>query len=337
MTRGGEDVDKRAPRHIAVLLSTILLTATATQAQERPASYPKDRIVRFITPYTPGGSTDVLARALAEGFTAISGQSVVVEGKPGAGGSISTTFVAKAPPDGYTLLVSDVGPVVIARSVYAQLPSDPVRDLVPIVCTSTTYLGMIVNPSFPAKTVQEFVALAKKDPGRLTFSSSGIGSIIHMGTELFSDRAGIDMTHVPYRGGAPATLAVLQGDVSVGFMNMPTTIQYVQAGQVRALGVGSLKPSTLAPDLPTIASQGYPEFQVSVWHAVMAPAATPPDVVEFLRAKIKETLAEPAVKKQLAFQGQEILNLSADECRALIKKDSDLWAQVATRRKVRVE
>ncbi len=328
----------RLQRNTSIVAAwAIAAGVVAAHAQQAPDNYPKEKNIRFITPYTPGGSTDVLARVLADGFSAAVGQTVVVEGRPGAGGSISTTFVAKSAADGYTLLVADVGPLVIARSVYAQLSSDPVRDLVPIACATTTYLGMMVGANFPAKTVQEFVALAKKEPGKLTYSSSGTGSIIQMGTELFSHRAGITMTHVPYRGGAPATLAVLQGDVNVGFMNMPTAVSYVQSGQVRALGVASLKPSALAPDVPTIASQGFPEFQVGVWHAVMVPAGTSPALLGYLRAKMKETLAAPEVRKKLTAQGHDILDLTPEECVALIKRESETWSEVAAKRNIKVE
>lgn len=321
---------------LSIAMSASILWSSFGFAQSAPDGYPKNRHIRFITPYTPGGSTDALARILGDGFSSIVGQTVVVEGRPGAGGSISTTFVAKSDPDGYTLLVADVGPLVISRSVYARLPSDPVKELVPIACATTTYLGLMVGADSPAKTVREFVDLAKREPGKLTYSSSGIGTIIQMGTELFGHRADITMTHVPFRGGAPATLAVLQGEVSMGFMNMPTAIQYIKSGQVRALGVASLTPSALAPDVPTIASQGYPGFQVGVWHAVMAPASTPPALVDYLRAKMKETLASPAVRKHLASQGHDLLDLNTEQCSALIRDESAIWSDVATKRNIKV-
>jgi tripartite-type tricarboxylate transporter receptor subunit TctC len=305
-----------------IAVASLLAMASAVHAEPGYPSKP----IRLIVPFAPGGSTDVLARLLAEALRPELGQPVIVENKAGAGGNIGGDFVAKAPPDGYTLLIAAAGPTVINPSLYARMPYDPAKDLRPVSLLIQEPNLMAVNPKIPAKTVAEFIAYAKSRPTEISFGSPGNGSPAHLAGEWFNQLTGTTMVHVPYKGTGPALNDLIAGQIAMMIDNMPAMWPHVQAGKLRALAVSTDKRAAAAPDVPTIAESGVKGFAFGAWKGLMVPAATPPDIVERLHAAATKALAKPDFRKRLIELGAEPVGNTPAQFAAVIKNETASWA-----------
>ena len=290
-------------------------------------SFP-DKPIRLVVPYPPGGTVDILARALSEGLTPLLKQPVIVDNRPGAGGTLAAAYVAKSPGDGYTLFVSDVGPLAIARSGYRNLPYDTLRDFAPVTIATVSSLDLAIHPSVGVKTVKEFIALAKSRRGQINFASSGIGSVMHLAGELFNIMAGVELVHVPYKGGAGALTALIGGEVAVSFSALPTTLPFAKAGKVRIVGITMDKRSQLAPDLATISEAGVPGYNVAVWQGVVAPVTTPAAIVAQLNASIIEALRKPEINSRLTRLGFDVVWNTPEEFAKYIRAETEKWEKV---------
>lgn len=292
--------------------------------------------IRVIVPYAPGGGTDTTARILAQKLTDKWGQSVVVDNRPGAAGIIGSDIVAKAALDGYTLLVV-AGAHAINPSLYAKLPYDTVKDFAPAAFLVTAPNILVVNPSIPATSVKELIALAKAKPGQLNFGSGGVGQTPHLAGELFKSMAEVDMNHIPYKGGAPATADLIGGRISVMFGGMVLTLPHVKAGRLRALATTGARRSKAVPDLPTIAEAGLPGYEADEWFGAFAPAGTPRDIVQTLNAGIRGILSVPDAQQQFAGLGAEVVDMEVREFSDFVKKQIAKWAKVVKDANIRAE
>jgi tripartite-type tricarboxylate transporter receptor subunit TctC len=296
-----------------------------TLAQSVPA-WPS-RIVRLVVPFAPGGSTDAMARIVANRLSEIWGQQMVVENRGGGGSNIGHEAIARADPDGYSVLIASL-PLAVNRYLFRALSYDPVADLAPVTLICTYPNVMTVPNSSPAKTVMEFVAYAKANRGKITYASSGNGTSVHLSGELFKRMAGIEMTHVPYRGGGPAINDLIPGRVDVMFNTIGTALPLVRGGQVRGLAVTTDERFRTAPDLPTIAESGIPGFNVSSWFAFFMPAHTPPAIVGKLHADTAAVLAEPAIKERMEKLGVAPASSTPAELAAHLKSEMEKWGPV---------
>lgn len=304
-----------------VAISSAAIAATPTDYPTRP--------IRLVVPYPPGASTnDILGRALAIRLTPVLGQQVVVDNRPGAAGTIGSELVAKAPPDGYTLLVAIQSPLALAPSMYDKLGFDTMRDFAPVARYAAIPYAMVVNNSVPANNAKEFIALAKAKPGALNFASSGAGGTPHMCSELFKRAANLDIVHIPYKGAGEAVPAVIGGQVQMFCTGLTALMNQIKAGKVRSVGIATLKRSALAPDIPTIAEQGLPGFEVVSWTGVVAPAKTPPAIIRKLYDAIAKIVATQDMQNFMASQGAEVALLGPEEFRKYMKEDMDKWAKV---------
>jgi len=288
-------------------------------------TYPS-RPVHLIVFYAAGGGNDIIARLMGQWLSERLGQSFVVENRPGGGGNLGTEYVVRAAADGYTLLLSSSANVV-NTSLYDKLDFDFVRDIAPVASISYEPNIMVVNPSVPAKTVPEFIAYAKANPGTINFASAGIGSSQHMSGEMFKMMAGIDMTHVPFRGTAPALTSLLGGQVQVMFASMPAALPYIRADKLRALGVTIAKRSDVLPDVPSV-SEFLPGFDAAVYYGIGAPINTPPEIVDRLNKEINAGLADPQFKARLVELGSMVLPGSPADFGKFIVNETDKWAKV---------
>ena len=284
--------------------------------------------IRIIVPYPPGGTSDILARALGPGITAALGQSVVIENKPGATGNVGADFVAKSAPDGYTLLLADIGSLAISPSVFAALPFDPVKDFAPVVMVAYSPHLLAVHPSVPAKDARELIALARAKPDSLNFAVSGIGGANHLAGIDFAQRAAIKWTYIPYKGGSQAITDVIGGQAQVLFNGMLATYPYVKDGKLRVLAISSAKRFAAAPDIPTVAESGMPGFETGSWQGIVAPAGTPPEIVAKLHATVTTILATPEMLDRLDKAGAEVRPMSPAQFGAFIRAEKDRWAKV---------
>ncbi|KDB99991.1 tripartite tricarboxylate transporter family receptor [Bordetella bronchiseptica MBORD624] len=307
-------------RLFAGILGAAAISATAH------AAYP-DKPVRIVVGFSAGGTTDVIARIMAKELTEALGQSFVVENKPGGGSNIATDYVARATPDGYTLLFVAVTSA-INQTLYKNVNFDLTKDFAPVALGAKVPNILVLNPSVPVKSVQELVAYAKANPGKLAFASSGSGTSIHMAGELFKQRAGIDVLHVPYKGSAPAVTDLIGGQVQFMFDNMPSSWPHVQAGKLRALAVTTTERSASAPDLPTMKESGFENFDVSSWFGLIAPAGTPPEVVNTLNAAMVKALDKPEVLQSYEKLGAVAQKTTPAEFGAFIKSEVEGWAPV---------
>jgi tripartite-type tricarboxylate transporter receptor subunit TctC len=295
---------------------------------DAPAQSFPDRPVRLVVPYPPGGTVDILARALSEGLTPLLKQPVIVDNRPGAGGTVAAAYVAKSPGDGYTLFVSDVGPLAIARSGYKNLPYDTLKDFAPVTIATVSSLDLAIHPSVGVKTVKDFIALAKSKRGQINFASSGVGSVMHLAGELFNMMAGVELVHVPYKGGAGAVTALMGGEVAVCFSALPTTLPFAKAGKVKIMAITMDKRSQLAPELATISEAGVPGYNVAVWQGVVAPATTPRAIVAQLNASIIEALKKPDIHARLTGQGFDVVWNTPEEFAKYIRSETEKWEKV---------
>ncbi|HXN67425.1 MAG TPA: tripartite tricarboxylate transporter substrate binding protein [Bradyrhizobium sp.] len=307
---------------IAALGCFGLLEAPAT-AQPFPA-----KLVKFVVPQTPGGATDVFARKIGQILSERWGQPVVIENRAGAGGVVGTDVVAKSSPDGYTLLVTYAGSQAINASLYPKIPFDTIKDFQTVATLAVTPFILIVHPKLPAKDLEEFIALARAKPGALTYASSGNGSVNHLLGEMLKADTGISILHVPYRGVAPAITDVMGGQVDAAFSSVPSVLQMVRGGNVRAIAVSSARRIAIAPEIPTMAESGLPGFDVNPWWGILAPAGTDMAIVRKINSDVASILRTPEMIDFLAAQGAEPLITSPEEFLGILQADVVKWAKV---------
>lgn len=310
------------------LVAALLLSSLFVFASNAFAEWP-DKPLKIIVPFAPGGQPDVVARAIAEPLSKALAQPIIIENKPGAGGNIAADFVAKAAPDGYTLLIGTNGPLAVSPALSRNLPYDPAKDLAPVTLVGTSPNLIAVNPSLGVNSVKELVTKAKAEPGKLNFGSVGKGSISQLTMELLNSTAGIQTVHIPYQGGAPATTALIAGDVQLLSLNPTALIPQVKAGKVKVIAQTSAKRSALVGDVPTVAESGYPDFEAEVWMAFMAPAKTPAPVIARLSVELTKIIKSAEMKTKL-FDTQMIdaVGASPEATARVIAAERDKWARV---------
>ncbi len=312
-----------AVRLAGLVFFSLVFAAAGTLAQPYPA-----KPLRLVAPFPPGGPADILSRIIGQHLAESWGQQVVVDNRAGAGGNIGSDIVAKAPPDGYTLLLGFVGTHAINASLYSSMPYDNVRDFEPVSRVAMVTIILVLHPSVPANSVKDLIALARGRPGELTFGSPGNGTPQHLAGELFNTMAKVKMLHIPYKGAVPALNDLLGGRVSMIFSSMPPALPHITTGRLKALAVTSGKRSPAVPEVPTIAESGLPGYEVINWYGVLAPAGTPKDIVARLNGEIRRILSLPDVKERLAAQGAETITSTPQEFGAYIKSETEKWAKV---------
>ena len=313
-------------RTLLAAFAASLAAALAPAAVGQPAFPTKP--IRIVVPFPPGGTTDILARAAAQKMTEAWKEQAVVDNRPGAGGNIGAELVARSPADGYTLLMGTVGTHAINASLYAKMPYDHVKDFAPVILVAAVPNVLVVHPSLPVHSVAELIAYAKANPGKLNFASSGSGTSIHLAGELFKVMAGVQMTHVPYKGSAPAISDLLGGQVQLMFDNLPSALPQIKAGKLRALAVTSAQRASALPDVPTIAESGLPGYEASSWFGLLAPAGTPQDVVAKINGEVARWLASPEAKEKLLSQGANAAGGTPEDFVRHIAAESAKWQQV---------
>ena len=310
----------------SIVLFGTVFTGPAALAQTA-ANYPA-RTVRFIAPFPPGGSTDLLARLVAIKLSEAWGQQVIVENRGGAAGTIGVEIAARAAPDGYTIVMGHVGTFGVNPTLYPKLPYDAIRDFAPITVLATVPNGMAVHPSLPVKTARDFVALAKAKPGELLYASGGSGSASHLAGEYFKLLTKIEMVHVPYKGTAPAMISMISGQTTMTITGMVALMPHVKSSRLKLLGVATLKRLSIMPEIPTINESGVPGYDANQWYGVLAPAATPRDIIVKLNTDIIKVLARPDVKERLAADGAQPVGNTPEQFAAHIKSEIARWAPV---------
>ena len=321
---------KRRMSRVALLVAAVVLAAAMPAlAQDYP-----NRPIRFIVPYPPGGGTDVVARIMSDALAADLGQPIIIDNRGGAAGNVGTDIAAKAAADGYNILFT-LSSHTINPKLYDKLPFDVERDFVPISLAALIPQILVVHPSVPANNVQELIALAKANPGKLNYASVGSGSPGHIAGELFKIKTGVDIVHIPYKGGGPAVVDTIGGQVQLLFVSMPAAWQHVKAGKLKAIAVASAKRSVAAPDLPTIAESGVPDYAVESWYGALAPAKTPPAAVARLNAAFAKVLGNPQIKEKLLAQGAEAAPSTQAEMDRVIKEELEKWDLVIKTAKIK--
>ena len=326
---------------MAAKLSKLVLTIFAFafamgEVQAQTPHYPV-RPVTMVVTFAVGGSSDMLARSVANAMSQGLGKPIVVENRPGAGGNIGAEAVSKAVPDGYTILFGTNGTLGIGPALYKNLRYNPQKDLVPVGGLHRLPLVLIVNPDVPVKTLGELIAYAKSNPGKLTFASAGIGSASHLTAELFKIAAGIDILHVPYKGGGAATADLISGQVSMMLETIPNALPLARGGQMRALGVTTKERSSNAPDLPTFAESGLPKFDVSAWTGIFVPARTPKAIIDRLNAETVRIANDSAYVTQIKNMGADVVSSSPEAFEAFVHKDVAIWTEAIQRSGTRTE
>jgi tripartite-type tricarboxylate transporter receptor subunit TctC len=310
-------------RSFTLAAGVLALLPLAAHAQAFPA-----KTITIVVPFSAGGTTDILARVVGQYMSKDLGQTVLVDNRAGAGGNIGAQAVARAAPDGYTLLMGTVGTHAINQSLYKKMAFDPIKDFAPLTRVALVPNLLVASPAQPFKNVKEMIAYAKANPGKVTFGSSGNGSSIHLSGELFQHMAGVEMQHVAYRGSAPAITDLLGGQIAVMFDNMPSAIGHVKSGKLRPLAVTTPKRSPALPDVPTIAEAGVPGYEATSWFGLLAPAKTPAPVVARLNASILKALADPEVKKKMAEQGAEPYGETPAQFAGFIQSETAKWGKI---------
>ena len=317
---------KQTRTAVWLLATATLITLNAASAQTASTgSYP-NRPIRIIGPSSPGGGIDATGRILAAALTQSLGQQVVLENRPGAGGIIGTELVAKAPPDGYTLMLTAAAALVVFPHTFSKLPYDPVRDFAPISLVAASDYILAVHPSLPAKNVKDLIVLARARPGQIVFSSSGNFGLPHLAGELLKQQGKIQMLHVPYKGGGPAAMAILGGEVSLMFGTGPTVVPHAQSGRLRLLATASATRSKSLPDLPTVA-ETLPGVEVSAWYGVLAPTGTPKEIITKLHSESVKALASPKVIQQIANAGADAISSTPEAFSTYIKTELARWGK----------
>ena len=313
-------------------LGGVLQIAVASAAEPYPA-----KPIRMIVTFPPGGPTDVIVRTIGQRVNEVYGVPVIADNRGGAGGIVGTEIVARAAPDGYTFLVGTAGGMTINPNLHARLTYEPFRDFVPVTMLVLNPQILVAHPTLPAKNVKELVELARTRPGQLNFASAGAGTATHLGLELLKLTTGIQVVHVPYKGGAPATTDLIAGQVQLLWISIPSVLPHVQAGRLRALAVSTAKRSASAPDVPTVAESGYAGFEYSNWNALFAPAKTPPAIVRKMNDMIVRILREPEVAQRLSAQGADPAPGTADELARYMRMDDARWKKVIQTAGLRAE
>jgi tripartite-type tricarboxylate transporter receptor subunit TctC len=325
-------MSKLLARVLSVLAFAALPAAQSALAQDYP-----HKPVKVVVGFSPGGFTDVLARLISQKLTERLGQPFIVENKPGASGIIGADIVAKSKPDGYTLLMGHMTANSIAPALYPDVPYDVIKDFTPITRVASTPFFLAVHPSVPANDVQSFIALAKKDPGALRFASSGLGTAQHLAAEQFMLMTGTRMTHIPYKGSGQAIVDLLSGQVELNFESPPNTLQHIKAGRLKALGITSAKRSSLVPNVPTIAEQGLPGYEMVHWFGMFGPGGLPKEITRKLNAEIITILGSPEIAAQINAQGGDVIASGPDEFAAFLAKDTVAWRRIIKDAKIKVE
>ncbi len=316
----------------SLAFAVLVLMATTAAAQSWPT-----RSIRLISPFAPGGGADITARAIAPKLSAALGQQVVVDNRGGAGGMVGVDLGAKAPPDGYTIVLATIGNIAVAPSLYSKMPYDPQKDLAPIGQAANALNVLVVHPSLPAKSVKELIAVAKQNPGQLNYGSSGPGATDHLAGEVFNTLAGVKMIHIPYKGGAPAMLELVGGQVQLVFSTVSTAIGSIQGGKVRALAMTGNQRFERMPDLPTIAEAGLKGFEVNNWYGLYAHAGTPKEIIGRLNAETVKALAMPDVKTRLLDAGIIATSSSPEALAAYALAETKKWAKVVKDANIKVD
>ena len=317
----------------AVVIVSVVLAAMPSLATAQ--AYPA-KPIRWISPWPAGGANDIFSRAIGQKIGESLGQQVLVDNRPGAAGTIGSDIAAKAPADGYTLVMGSSPTHAIAPALYPALPYDPLRDFSAVTLVGSVPNVLVLHPSVPAKTVKEFIAVAKARPGKLNFASTGNGTSQHLSAELFKFMAGLDMVHIPYKGTAPALTELVAGQVDLAFENMPALIPHIQAGRLRALAVTTTKRSAVMPELPTIAEAALPGYDASVWFGVFAPAGTPRPVIDRLHGEILKALQTQDLKSRMVAMGTDVSGMGPDDFSAYVRKEIPKWANLVKAAGVKV-
>lgn len=320
----------------SAFISLVCIIANGMPIVASAQAYPS-RPIMLVVPFPAGGTSDFLARLVARNLTESLGQPVVVENRTGAGGIIGTDAVAKAPPDGYTLLLGNFGPIAVAPSLYKTLKYDPRKDLAPISLIAKTPNVILVRPDFPARNLAEFIDYARRRPGKLSYASAGVGTSNHVGTELLKQLAGIDMVHIPYRGSAPMETAVMGGQVEITLDPVTACLPLVKAGRLRALAVAATSRSSVLPDVPTAIEAGLPGFENGTWNGVLAPAGTPGAILDKLSAEIRKILSAPAIRGQLEATGSQPAPSTPTEYKEFIASEIIKWEKVIRTSNIRAD
>jgi tripartite-type tricarboxylate transporter receptor subunit TctC len=318
-------------RILATLAAAALAGPWAAQAQGYP-----DHPIRFVVPYPPGGGTDVIARIVQGKLQAALGQNIVIDNKGGAGGSVGTDIVAKAAPDGYSVLFT-LNSHTVNPAIYAKLPFDTLKDFEPVGTVASLPQILVAHPQFPANNVAELIALAKAKPGTLAYASVGVGSPGHLAGELFKLRTGTQMTHVPYRGGGPAVTDVMGGQVPLLWVSIPAAAQHVKSGKLKGLGVSTQKRSAAFPDVPTLQEAGVPDFEVDSWYAMFVPAKTPKPVIDKLNRALNTALQDPEIREKLLAQGSEAVGGTPEALGKTVDAELVKWAKLAKDASIKAE
>ena len=321
-----------APVGAALLAATFLVAAAPDDAL---AAYP-EKPIKVVVPYPPGGGTDVIARIVQDRLRQELGQPLVIENRGGAAGSIGTELVAKADPDGYTVLFT-LNSHTINPAIYSKLPFDTAKDFEPVATVASLPQILVAHPEFPAKTVKELIELAKAKPDAISYASVGNGSPGHLAGELFKLRTGTRMTHIPYRGGGPAVIDVMGGQVPLLWVSIPAAANYVKQGKLRALAVSTLKRSKAFPDVPTVVEAGVPDFEVDSWYAVFVPRRTPKEVIDRWNAAINVAVREPDIQDKLLQQGSEGVGGTPDQLGKQVATELVKWKKLATDAQIKVD
>ncbi len=313
---------------LACLAFGLLASTAQAQAQSQSAAYPA-KPVKVVVAFTAGGTTDILTRLVSQQLSDRLKQSFVIDNKPGAGGNIGTEFVVRSPADGYTLIVNSVGPIAVNPTLYGKLNYNPMTDLVPVVQIAEVPNVLVVNPSISPKTLEEFIAYAKANPGKLNYGSTGVGTSSHLSGFMLSKRTGVETTHVPYKG-ADALRDLLAGRIQFMFATIPSVMQQIQAGKLRPIAVTSAARSRSLPDVPTVIEKGFPGFEAGSWFGFFAPKGTPEAVITQLNKTVNEILAVPAIEQQMIREGADPIGGSPQQFSRFIQREFDKWKVVVT-------
>ena len=290
-------------------------------------NYP-EKPIRFIVPYAAGGTTDLLSRAIAQKLSEAVGQAVIPDNRPGAGGNLGAEIVAKSPPDGYTMLMAPVSPMAINVTLYgSKMTFDPEKDFAPVTLVAKVPLVLVVHPSVPVKTLAELIALAKAKPGQLNYGSAGNGSSNHLVGEMFKTAAGIDLVHIPYRGGGPGMMALVAGQIDLLVGQVPTVTPMVNAGRLRAIAVSGSKRSPALPEVPTMSESGLPGFDATAWYSIVVPAGTPKPIISRLNAELVKILKSPDIRDRLISEGADVETSTPEELADFVRAEIPKWAK----------
>jgi tripartite-type tricarboxylate transporter receptor subunit TctC len=312
------------------------LSLTAVLAQAQTAGYPV-KPVRWVVPFPPGGSADIMGRMIGQDLAKTLGQQVVIENRAGASAIVGSEYVAKSPADGYTLLQANVSQMTIHPSLYPRLPYDPLKDFAPVTVLGIVTSVMVTTPSLPVASVRDLVAMAKKRPGQLNFTSSGAGSSTHLTGELLKQRAGIAMTHINYKGSGPALTDVMAGFVEIMFENLPSALPFINANKLKVLAVTGKDRSPVVKSVPTLAESGFPGFDMVSWQALVAPAGTPRAVVDRLNAEVAKVLKTPEMKEKMTGLGTDVVANSPEQFAQYLREETAKWSKIVKDAGIKLE